>query len=267
MKSRWKVTLFWCILFLVPWFTVRLEKPRMELDNLGQLAVGLRKAIQADPENSEHHLMLALILQSFDIKRHTGGSLHEEILQAFETAARLGVSPEQNLLLHMRLGVHLTTMSRPVQALEAFDVVLLDKTANEHRADVHFYRAQTLTSMGNIDESEKEYSRAIGIDPSNSKAWLGLVVLRRDTETIRGRPTDVTAWTNMINGMEEQLNLIFAENRTDAAEDIASFCFGLFHAYDHLPLGDDDEEGDSSMNRNTPKESYISFFFSDDGSI
>jgi tetratricopeptide (TPR) repeat protein len=155
---------------------LRLQPDSVEvLNNLGnalrelgerRAAVPLyERAVQLDPGRAESHLNLGNVL--FEIRRVPGAV--RAFRQAIALQPRHGPS-------HLSLAMALRQQRRPAQAREACEAAL---ALNPNHVEAICFLGELYADSGQFEEAEKQFRRAIEIDPTYAFAFASIATHRK----------------------------------------------------------------------------------------
>ena len=174
-------------------------------------------------------------------------------LRAYERAMELGLKLDSQFQVLNNMGILLTSMGRPADAVETFEKAAAltsgdaasdgkpaagtsttddDDGALPPTADMHYYRGQALNMLGRTADAERAYQQSLAIDRTFAKAYAGLIAVRRD-----GEATPVP-WRELAAEMESVLEHL-GQSRADdphVMQEKASLEFSLWAV--HHNLGD-----------------------------
>jgi len=125
---------------------------------------------------------------------------------SFATYPRCGLAPERRYGAISNLGVLLTTMSRPEQAVERFHEALsLPGLSEEQQAQVYYHMGQALSSMGKLVEAKETLEISKSLAPSYFRTYSALLsIMKSDPGTPR------VEWVSMMEQIEAQIDSLLS---------------------------------------------------------
>ena len=173
-------------------------------------------------------------------------------LRAYERALELGLKLDSQFQVLNNMGILLTSMGRPADAVETFEKAAAltsgdaasdgkpaagtatddDDGALPPTADMHYYRGQALNMLGRTADAERAYQQSLAVDRTFAKAYAGLIAVRRDSEA------NPVAWRELAAEMESVLERLGRSHADDphVMQEKASLEFSLWAV--HHNLGD-----------------------------
>ena len=227
----------------------------------------IKSRIQQTPDTKQNSMQnadlwrrLGLLLQTKDVRQHTGGGiLQPEILEAFDKAIKLNDDRDSamSFQVYEHRGMLLKMMGRGEEAIADHDLAIEFAATNVEKCDAMSNKAAALVMLGRVQRATSLYRETLDLCPDKLSFYLPLVQCLQELGTY-----NTSDWESLLVDIELAL---FSPNKSklisSSSDSMRLSDGGDGVPEDGLETADDDDARDianqKSMVTETADQSYL----------